>query len=91
MTNEYDEDDDDNIGGLYEDMSESEPTSPYRWRSTSVPSLVVEKTLRAVDRQWSALKSEDVHKGLLVQLKIRDFVLNNGDNLGGFGANAEYY
>ena len=54
VTNECDEDDDDNnIGDLYEDMSESEPAEKY---FGPIPSGG-EKTLRAVDRQWPALKS----------------------------------
>ena len=68
--NDDDDDDDDNIGDLYEDCSESEPVSPTAGEKyAGPPTRGGEKTLRSVDRQWSALESEDAHRALLARMK----------------------
>ena len=63
------DDGDDSISDLYEDVSESEPTSPTL-AEKYLPSGGGEKTLRAVGRRWVAVEAEDAHRGLLVQLEM---------------------
>ena len=71
--------DDDVIDDLYEDISESEPTSPTPAERYTGPRPAGGETLRAVDGQWAALESEKAHEDILVRVnKILDNQYNEG-------------
>ena len=56
------------IGDLYEEADESGPTSPTPATKGPIPSIGEHPALRSVDRQWTALESDNALERILQKL-----------------------